>query len=81
MIALLTQYYTLGHSQRIKFIAEKIKDDVIILRSIISPPFSYKVPHEAFLKDYKVNDVNNMFQFIMQETLINFRIKMFITKY
>ncbi len=80
MIALLTQYYRgLGHSQRIKFIAEKIKDDVIILDQLFTPPLSYSVPHEAFLKDYKVNDVNNMFQFIMQETLINFRIKSFIT--
>ena len=79
MIALLTQYYRgLGHSQRIKFIAEAIKDDVIILDQLFTPPLDYNVPHTAFLKDYKVGDVNNMFQFIMQETLINFRIKMFI---
>ena len=79
MIALLTQYYRgLGHSQRIKFIAEKIKDDVIILDQLFAPPLDYKVPHTAFLKDYNVGDVNNMFQFIMQETLINYRIKMFI---
>jgi predicted glycosyltransferase len=79
MIALLTQYYRgLGHSQRIKFIAEAIKDDVVILDQLFTPPLDYNVPHTAFLKDYKVGDVNNMFQFIMQETLINFRIKMFI---
>ena len=79
MIALLTQYYRgLGHSQRIKFIAEAIKDNVIILDQLFCPPLDYKVPHTAFLKDYNVGDVNNMFQFIMQETLINFRIKMFI---
>ena len=79
MIALLTQYYRgLGHSQRIKFIAEAIKDSVIILDQLFCPPLDYKVPHTAFLKDYNVGDVNNMFQFIMQETLINFRIKMFI---
>ena len=80
MIGLLTQYYRgLGHSQRIKFIAEKIKDDVIILDQLFSPPLEYDVPHTAFLKDYKVGDVNNMFQFIMQEKLINFRIKCFIS--
>lgn len=79
MIALLTQYYRgLGHSQRIKFIAEKINQEVVIFDQLFAPPLEYKVPHTAFLKDYNVGDVNNMFQFIMQETLINFRIKMFI---
>ena len=79
MIALLTQYYRgLGHSQRIKFIAEKINQDVVIFDQLFAPPLEYKVPHTAFLKNYNVGDVNNMFQFIMQETLINFRIKMFI---
>ena len=49
MIGLLTQYYRgLGHSQRIKFIAEKIKDNVIILDQLFSPPLEYDVPHTAF---------------------------------
>lgn len=80
-IAFLTQYYRgLGHSQRIKFIAERVgkTEPVIILDQLFEPPLTYSVPHIAFLKDYKVSDVNNMFQFIMQEDLINFRIKKFI---
>lgn len=80
-VAFLTQYYRgLGHSQRIKFIAEKLgeTEKVVIMDQLFQPPLSYSVSHVAFLKDYKLNDVNNMFQFIMQEELINFRIKMFI---
>jgi len=76
MIALLTQYYRgLGHSQRIKFIAEKIKNDVVILDQLFAPPLEYSVPHESFLKDYKVT---NVFSFIMREDLITYRIKSFL---
>lgn len=81
MIGLLTQYYRgLGHSQRIKFIAEKLSEteDVIIIDQLFRPPLEYSVNHISFLKDYKPSDVNNMFQFIMQEELINFRIQQFI---
>lgn len=80
-IGFLTQYYRgLGHSQRIKFIAEEVgkAEKVVIMDQLFQPPLSYSVPHVAFLKDYRLKDVNNMFQFIMQEELINFRIKMFI---
>lgn len=79
MIAFLTQYYRgLGHSQRIKFIAEKVDEEVVILDQLFQPPLTYDVPHEAFLKDYKLSDVTNMFQFIMNENMINYRIKRFI---
>ena len=81
MIAFLTQYYRgLGHSQRIKFIAEEVgkKHDVLIIDQLFEPPLSYSVPHTSFLKDYKPADVNNMFQFIMSENMINFRIGRFI---
>jgi predicted glycosyltransferase len=80
-VAFLTQYYRgLGHSQRIKFIAEELGkvEKVIIMDQLFQPPLSYTVPHVSFLKDYKLSDVNNMFQFIMQEDLINFRIHMFV---
>ena len=57
MIAFLTQYYRgLGHSQRIKFIAEEVDDEVVILDQLFQPPLTYDVPHEAFLKDYKLSD-------------------------
>jgi len=81
MIAFLTQYYRgLGHSQRIKFIAEEVgkKHDVLIIDQLFKPPLAYSVPHTSFLKDYKPSDVNNMFQFIMSEDMINFRIGKFI---
>ena len=81
MIAFLTQYYRgLGHSQRTKFIAEEVgkKHDVLIIDQLFKPPLSYSVPHTSFLKDYKPNDLNNMFQFIMSDDMINFRIRRFI---
>ena len=50
MIAFLTQYYRgLGHSQRIKFIAEEVgkKHDVLIIDQLFEPPLSYSVPHTS----------------------------------
>ena len=81
MIAFLTQYYRgLGHSQRIKFIAEEVgkKHDVLIIDQLFEPPLQYTVPHISFLRDYTPSDVNNMFQFIMSEDMINFRLQQFI---
>ncbi len=81
MIAFLTQYYRgLGHSQRIKFIAEEVgkKHDVLIIDQLFEPPLNYSVNHISFLKDFKPSDINNMFQFIMSEDMINFRIGRFI---
>ena len=81
MIAFLTQYYRgLGHSQRIKFIAEEMgkKHDVLIIDQLFEPALQYTVPHVSFLKDYTPSDVNNMFQFIMSEDMINFRVRQFI---
>ena len=81
MIAFLTQYYRgLGHSQRIKFIAEEVgkKHDVLIIDQLFEPPLNYSVNHISFLKDFKPSDINNMFQFIMSEEMINFRIGRFI---
>lgn len=80
-VAFLTQYYRgLGHSQRIKFIAEKLgeTEKVVIMDQLFQPPLSYSVPHVAFLKDYKIKDINNMYQFIQNEDMIIFRIKTFI---
>tara|TARA_S200002703_G_scaffold148178_1_gene144637 strand:+ start:2418 stop:3539 length:1122 start_codon:yes stop_codon:yes gene_type:complete len=80
-IGFLTQYYNgLGHSQRIKFIAERVgeTEDVLIIDQLFRPPLIYKVPHIAFLKDHDVKSIRNMFQFIQDESLINFRIKTFI---
>jgi len=80
-IGFLTQYYRgLGHSQRIKFIAEKTAErhDVVIMDQLFQPPLDYKVPHIAFLGDYKIPDINKVFQFIQQAPIINFRINQFI---
>lgn len=80
-IAFLTQYYNgLGHSQRIKFIAERVGEDeeVVIIDQLFQPPLEYTVPHISFLKDYNVGSINNMFRFIQDETLINIRISKFI---
>ena len=63
MIAFLTQYYRgLGHSQRIKFIAEEVgrKHDVLIIDQLFEPPLKYTVPHISFLRDYTPSDVNNI---------------------
>ena len=81
MIAFLTQYYRgLGHSQRIKFIAEKTAEfaDVIIIDQLFQPPLDYEVEHVSFLKDYKLPSDVNLFNFIMSENLINYRIRSFI---
>jgi predicted glycosyltransferase len=81
MIAFLTQYYRgLGHSQRIKFIAEKTAEfeDVIIIDQLFQPPLDYTVEHVSFLKNYKIPLDSNLFQFIMSSDLINFRIARFI---
>ena len=81
MIAFLTQYYRgLGHSQRIKFIAEEVgrKHDVLIIDQLFEPPLQYTVSHISFLRDYTPSDVNNMFQFIMSEDMINYRVRQFI---
>ena len=80
-IGFLTQYYRgLGHSQRIKFIAEKTSEqhDVVIMDQLFQPPLEYTVPHTAFLGDYKIPDINKVFQFIQQAPIINFRINQFI---
>jgi len=81
MIAFLTQYYRgLGHSQRINFIAEQTAktESVIIMDQLFAPPIDYKVPHVAFLKDYKLKDINNLYKFIMTEDIINYRLAKFI---
>lgn len=80
-IGFLTQYYHgLGHSQRIKFIAERVGENekVVIMDQLFLPPLSYSVPHVSFLKDYNVKGINNVFKFVQDETLINIRIKCFI---
>ena len=80
-IGFLTQYYRgLGHSQRIKFIAEKTAEhtDVVVMDQLFQPPIKLNVPHIAFLKDYEVPNLNSVFQLIQQNPLINFRVKQFI---
>ena len=80
-IGFLTQYYRgLGHSQRIKFIAEKTAEhcDVVVMDQLFQPPIKLSVPHVAFLKDYEVPSLNQVFQLIQQNPLINLRIKQFI---
>ena len=80
-VGFLTQYYHgLGHSQRIKFIAERVaeKEKVVIMDQLFKPPLSYTVPHIAFLEKYDPKSVSNMFKFIQDEALINLRLKSFI---
>ena len=81
-VGFLTQYYRgLGHSQRIKFIAEKTAEytDVVIMDQLFRPPIEYSVPHIAFLGDYTLPDINKVFQFIQQPAMINFRINILRT--
>jgi predicted glycosyltransferase len=80
-IGFLTQYYRgLGHSQRIKYIAEQTAkyQNVIVMDQLFDPPINISVPHVAFLKNFNVPSMDQMFKFIMQEPLIYFRIKRFI---
>ena len=80
-IGFVTQYYAgLGHSQRIKFIAERVAkhEDVVIMDQLFKPPLEYSVPHVAFLEDYNPKDVSNMFKFVQHEDLLRYRIKRFI---
>ena len=51
MIAFLTQYlYGLGHSNRIKLIAEETAkyEDVLIINQLFKPPLSFKYPSIFF---------------------------------
>tara|TARA_B100001094_G_scaffold318612_1_gene362418 strand:+ start:767 stop:1885 length:1119 start_codon:yes stop_codon:yes gene_type:complete len=80
-IGFLTQYYRgLGHSQRIKFIAEQTAkhEKVVVMDQLFEPPIKLSVPHISFLKNFTVPGMDEMFKFIMQEPLIYFRIKRFI---
>ena len=69
-IGFLTQYYRgLGHSQRVKFMAEKTAEhcDVVVMDQLFDPPIKLNVPHIAFLKDYAVPNLDSVFQLIQQK--------------
>ena len=80
MIAFFTQYYRgLGHSNRIKLIAQKTKQltDCIVVDHLFKPPFDYGVENVAFLEDKKVPEGETLSRFVMSENLINYRIERF----
>ena len=80
MIAFLTQYYRgLGHSNRIKLIAQKTQEltNCLVIDQLFKPPFDYGVKNIAFLENKKVPEKETLSRFIMSENLINFRIEQF----
>jgi len=80
MIALLTQYYRgLGHSNRIRLIAEEVNklEKCIIIDQLFKPPLKYKVNHIAFLQDSEKPKNEDLSKFIMSERMINFRVEQF----
>ena len=81
MIAFLTQYlYGLGHSNRIKLIAEETAkyEDVIVINQLFKPPLSFNVPQVSFLEDSQPPPGRSLTGYVMNESLTNFRIKRFI---
>ena len=80
MIAFLTQYYRgLGHSNRIRLIAEKTNklSECLVVDQLFKPPFEYGVKSIAFLDNKKVPEGETLSRFVMSENLINFRIEQF----
>jgi len=80
MIAFLTQYYRgLGHSNRIKLIAQKTQklEDCLVIDQLFKPPFDYGVKNIAFLENKKIPEGESLSRFVMSENLINFRIERF----
>jgi len=81
MIAFLTQYlYGLGHSNRIKLIAEEVakSHEVLIINQLFKPPLEFTVPQVSFLEESKPREGQSLSGFVMNESLINFRVKKFI---
>ncbi len=81
MIAFLTQYlYGLGHSNRIKLIAEELgkKADVLIINQLFKPPLEFSVPQVSFLEDSEIPEGKSISGFVMNENMKNYRVKRFI---
>lgn len=81
MIAFLTQYlYGLGHSNRIKLIAEETAKytDVIVINQLFKPPLDFNIPQVSFLEDSQPPEGKSLSGYVMNESLKNFRIKRFI---
>lgn len=80
MIAFLTQYlYGLGHSNRIKLIAEKVgkEADVLVINQLFKPPLEFTVPQISFLEDSHPPDGTSISGYVMNENLKNYRLKKF----
>jgi len=81
MIAFLTQYiYGLGHSNRIKLIAEETAKltDVLIINQLFKPPLDFSVPQVSFLENSKPPKGTALSSYVQNEDIINFRISKFI---
>jgi hypothetical protein len=81
MIAFLTQYiYGLGHSNRIKLIAEETAKyaDVLIINQLFKPPLDFTVPEVSFLENTKPPKGVSLSGYVQNENVINFRISKFI---
>lgn len=78
MIGFVSQYvYGLGHSNRIKLIAEETAkySSVLIIEAMFKPPLDYKVPMVSFMDGVKVSDSKSFSAFIMSEQMVHLRIK------
>mgnify|MGYP002621776854 CR=1 FL=1 len=81
MIAFLTQYlYGLGHSNRVKLIAEEVgkTHDVVVINQLFQPPLKYSVPQVSFLEDSRPPEGKSVAAYVHNENLQNYRFKRFI---
>jgi len=79
MIIFMTQYYRgLGHSMRIKHIAEEISKthETMIVHHLLKPPIEFNVQHEVTLmtRDMIDRSQKNLYEGIMTESNINARL-------
>ena len=82
MLLFLSQYYKgLGHSNRIRLIAEECQKHTptIVVEQLFMPPFKYNVSKTySLLNEIKLPKINNIYKFIQKREVIQFRIKEWI---
>lgn len=79
MIVFMTQYYRgLGHSMRIKHIAEEVAKthETMVVHHLLKPPLEYNVQHEVALMTRDMIDTSqrNLYEGIMTESNVNARL-------
>lgn len=85
MIVFMTQYYRgLGHSMRIKHIAEEVAKthEVLIVHHLLKPPINYEGCQEIALmtRDMIDRTQRNLYEGIMTENNVNARLHNYYTK-